>query len=145
MPSSNARWKFASAPARLIIYRCEQPLDFPDINILVLPSGKDQQLVDSSCCNLDLGIRLSLLPVISLALIPLMIFIFLASWVLGFAIACCKHLVLHLAISRDTAVHITGVSSSAFSYVAVQCRDMTFGCLTSDAGCSFVREQRLYG
>ena len=62
MPSSNARWKFASAPARLIIYRCEQPLDFPDINILVLPSGKDQQLVDSSCCNLDLGIHSSPLP-----------------------------------------------------------------------------------
>ena len=62
IPSSNARWQFTSELVCLVIYKCRQPLDFPNVNILILPSGKGLQLVDSGCCDLDLRINLSPLP-----------------------------------------------------------------------------------
>lgn len=62
MPLSNAQWHFTSALACLVFHRCEQPVDFHGINILILPSGKGLQPVDSSCCDLDLRTCSSPLP-----------------------------------------------------------------------------------
>ena len=52
IPSSIARRQFPSPAAHLTTYRCEQPLDFPNINILVSPTEKSVQSINSGCCNL---------------------------------------------------------------------------------------------
>jgi hypothetical protein len=62
MPSSNARWQLPSVLACFVPYRCRQPLDLPNIGILILLSGKGPQSVDSSCYDLRLRICSSSLP-----------------------------------------------------------------------------------